>query len=695
MKLRNDVKHWFAPIILAIMTMACFVSPIMPGQSPTSTVAAPPTIIKPATASASPTNTPRPTATPSPTPTPVPLAWKQIDNGYDFPRDSILAIAFDPVNQNVLYVGTLASGIYKSTDGGNSWQSSNAGIQMTNVTRILVNQQDPNIILVRSDKGVYRSSDGGDTWELQIAGLTSATYPVMDVLDSNHLVLHTEDSGNNIYETTDGGATWELVNSSIDWGEILLVIGKKIYFNTSSYSVQREAYSTEDYGLTRFQLNLAWQDRLYYQVDRSGQTWLVAGRTQERNQTRLYYRTNNGGLTWLAIGEYDCFQTTSSKDYSTLYSICSGMLMKTNDGGGTWTQIGTAQANPTVLAVSPISTNTILVAGASDLRISRDGGSTWKAANEGLGNVSLKLSIDPADPSKWYAESLIVQLDLGNIDNESICGQYRSVDAGTSWVTLNNLHGRCNLNLDGSGNLYKTDLYLILKSTNHGNSWFELNRPHSFAAGGRQRVIPHPYSANRLYAIYTLSDTNWYGFIEVSQDGGRTWQVASVQDGSSLPHGSPLLGFSHTTGRIYLYSINWRAQSLNYSNDYGISWHTCTQQVEGVTSILVQSNNSDQVLIGTNGNGIFQSKDGCATWEKTNLGLGNLSINSLAADPANPNTIYTGTDGGAYVSFDGGQTWSQINDGLTGSLVIYSIVVDSRSNVFAATPFGIYQLEHK
>jgi len=72
-----------------------------------------------------------------------------------------------------------------------------------------------------------------------------------------------------------------------------------------------------------------------------------------------------------------------------------------------------------------------------------------------------------------------------------------------------------------------------------------------------------------------------------------------------------------------------------------------------------------------------------------------LNINALKFDPVLPDTVYAGTDSGAYVSFDGGETWGQVNDGLLGATVVYSIVVDQDSNVYAATPYGIFKLENR
>ena len=51
--------------------------------------------------------------------------------------------------------------------------------------------------------------------------------------------------------------------------------------------------------------------------------------------------------------------------------------------------------------------------------------------------------------------------------------------------------------------------------------------------------------------------------------------------------------------------------------------------------------------------------------------------------------------GNCHVSFDGGEHWGEINEGLLGATVVYSIVVDPQSNLYAATPYGIFKLEAK
>ena len=71
-----------------------------------------------------------------------------------------------------------------------------------------------------------------------------------------------------------------------------------------------------------------------------------------------------------------------------------------------------------------------------------------------------------------------------------------------------------------------------------------------------------------------------------------------------------------------------------------------------------------------------------------NNGLENLQVNMVALDPSDPNTLYAATDGGTYISFNGGDSWGLVNNGLLGATVVYSIVIDAQSNVYASTPYG-------
>jgi len=113
-----------------------------------------------------------PSKTPSPTPTSVPLAWKRISMGQEFARDEITAIAIDPKDVDVIYVGTTHAGIYKSIDGGISWRPFHNGLKDAHVLSILIDPNEPRIVYAGvASNQVYKTTNGGQDWQIASDGL--------------------------------------------------------------------------------------------------------------------------------------------------------------------------------------------------------------------------------------------------------------------------------------------------------------------------------------------------------------------------------------------------------------------------------------------------------------------------------------------------------------------------------------------
>ena len=192
-----------------------------------------------------------------------------------------------------------------------------------------------------------------------------------------------------------------------------------------------------------------------------------------------------------------------------------------------------------------------------------------------------------------------------------------------------------------------------------------------------------------LYAAYDWGQgPNLY----YTEDQGRNWLPATGLHG--VPDARLFFGMDDPNT---IYEIG--EGNFYVSVNGGKSWSDCASPGENAsqshTRFGIDPTNSDQILLATRGQGVYASSDGCASWTPKNSGLANLYINTIAIDPNNPNTIYAGTENGAYVSFDRGDHWGEINDGLLGVTVIYSIVIDAQSNVYAGTPYGIFKLEGK
>jgi hypothetical protein len=234
--------------------------------------------------------------------------------------------------------------------------------------------------------------------------------------------------------------------------------------------------------------------------------------------------------------------------------------------------------------------------------------------------------------------------------------------------------------------LYRATGGQLFHSTDQGTHWDTLSLP-----SGCERVSANPFAPGALIASCSGRDPKT---IFYSNDFGKTWQTSS---GGNIDRMDIVrLFFGGSTGQS-VYAI---AGPDYRSDDGGKSWQDCgyTNAISSVftnSRLIVDPQNPDHLFRTSKGGGVLVNTDGCRSWTGSNAGLDSLFVNSLARDPKNVHTLYAGTDGGAYVSFNSGETWGQINDGLLGATVVYSIVVDPQSNVYAATPYGIFKLEGK
>jgi photosystem II stability/assembly factor-like uncharacterized protein len=161
-------------------------------------------------------------------------SFVEVDSG--FPTNthtSINAIVIHPTDPDVVYVMTssyesvLSIGIYRTTDGGNSWSPVNDGLDLR-TNDLQIDPVDPDILYAATDGGVYRTTDGGDTWELRSNGLLDnlsnaqgagrgITFDLaIDPL--NPLVLYAA-SDRGLYRTKNGGAGWYPVGEDLSYAQ--------------------------------------------------------------------------------------------------------------------------------------------------------------------------------------------------------------------------------------------------------------------------------------------------------------------------------------------------------------------------------------------------------------------------------------------------------------------------------------------
>jgi photosystem II stability/assembly factor-like uncharacterized protein len=449
-----------------------------------------------------------------------------------------------------------------------------------------------------------------------------------------------------IYVNTQNAGFFTSITGSVSWRPISRM---EINYNILS-QLNAHIFSTlDDHPISNIDPD---GKKWFYDICKGYSVWCVS---------------TDGGKTWRRFSEAgEFFSSAITLDNNGMvYLVCGQNICKFTADTAQLTILGKPQVGfVTLIQISPHDPNTIYVAG-DGLVVSKDGGNTWTKINNGLGAYFPQLEAGTGDSSILYLLSGECKEGGGRGGVRQLL--YGSRDGGFTWRFLT--QEGCYLAKDVDGKtLYR-----------HGVP---------------ENTEPGPYTR---------------GWILRSADNGSTWQeIATIPSGIHT-----LIAHPEQSGLLYAYD-NQEPSHRFVSTDYGISWEDnallAVRPCYGVTNhllddykpISIDPQNSNHALFVEN-NELWETHDGCSTSDVTQIDLGfkavissfKAVISSIAIDAINPNTFYVGTDIGAYISFDGGQTWGQVNDGLLGATVVYSIAVDKESNVYAATPYGVFKLESK
>jgi uncharacterized protein (TIGR03437 family) len=357
--------------------------------------------------------------------------WNAADNGLF--SSFIYSIAVDPSNSNIVYAGA-SNGVYKSTDGGGSWQKSGNFITTTN--GIAIDPRTPATVYAATSFGFYKSADGGATWEVKSSGITSAFQYFSVLVDPV--------TPATVYVGTDRG-----VFKSLNGGEL---------FASTSNGMGQGGFPPQPPSI-RVQ---------HLVVDPANPMIVYAGTNQGM------YKTLDGGGMWFSINNgISLFQTILSlaidpATTSTLYlsisgSSLRGSLYKSIDGGNSWalssdgmaTRVTTADLYPTVssIAVDPSTPSTVYAGTQTEgLFKSTDRGASWSRSSSGLNNAYVRsLAVAPDNPATVYAGI------LGGPDGFAA----KLNAAGSGLIYLTYLGGYesdygLGIAIDGAGNSYVT-----------------------------------------------------------------------------------------------------------------------------------------------------------------------------------------------------------------------------------------------
>jgi photosystem II stability/assembly factor-like uncharacterized protein len=596
---------------------------------------------------------------------------------------AISELVYHPTNPDIVFAGTgdenisgypfSGSGVYKSTDGGNTWQAfalQNTGI----ISTICIHPTHPDTMFVAamgvpfyadSNRGVYRTYDGGNSWQQVL--LPDTTAGVIDLLiDHNdpqtiYAVGWNRVRNNNIsiawgpqsqlYVSHNGGDTWQISNitgSSLPNSRIGIA-----QTNTANNRI----YAT----VTK---NLSFGLKGVYYSDNSAQTWQSIN-TQSINSIYMWFGWYFGQIR---VNPYN-----PNKIY-----LLGLSLSEYNTQTSTWTDITALHVDNHDLTF--LSEDSLIAATDGGLFLSANGGQTWSDIDNIPATQFYRVAFNPFISGEYWG---------GLQDNGTVKGNASSIN---NWVPM---YGG-----DGFQTVFdRTNKNTVYMESQNGDLVYAQsgNLMGSYAQGIQQ-------SDRRSWDMPVINDKNntfYTGTFRVYKNTNvpyGNWSAVSQDITDSIAsryHVISALGVSEiNTDFVYAGTSDghvWR------STNAGNSWSEITHNLPDlyVTSTEASPSFADNVFVALSGYRdnnnyphIFKSTDKGDTWNAIAGDLPDLSINAIVILPhQNDSIIFVATDGGVYGTSNNGQNWLRVGNNMP-VIPVYDLVYDSLSRKLVAATYG-------
>jgi len=637
------------------------------------------------------------------------------------PTQGIGSIAIHPRNPDEIWVGTgegnprnsqnFGVGIFKSIDGGENWTC--MGLRETRtIHRIILHRDDPNTLWAASlgsangpndDRGVFKSSDGGKTWRkvLFVNNLTGCAELVADPANPNKLFaamweyqrwpwfFKSGGKGSGLYVSHDGGETWEKRTS-------------------------KDGLPEGDLG------------RLGLAVAASNPNVVYALLEAKEN---ALYKSTDGGKKWQKMAEkgmgdrpfYYAEIYVDPKNENRVYSIHT-VVTRSEDGGKTFDTWAGWRIHPDHHAfwIHPENPDFIINGNDGGLNITRDGGRTWR-----------------------YAENIPVgQFYHINVDNDMPYNIYGGLQDNGTWVGpssvwkaggIRNQEWQEILFGDGFDAMPHADNNRYAYAMYQGGNLYSVDRQ----TGKDQYIKPmHPegktlrFNWNSALAQDPFNKAGiYYGsqYLHYSPDHGNSWQLLSPDltsnDSSKLDQfNSGGLTFDATNAENHCTVISiapsvkengvvWVGTDdgrLQLTRDGGKNWEEISSRLPDcpkgvwIPQIEVSAHNAGEVFVVVNNYRmndwqpyLYHTTDYGKKWsriagvntKKDKDGIQGFCL-SVVQDLVEPRLLFLGTDQGLYVSFDYGENWQKWPGESFPSVPVQDMKIHPRDGDLVIGTFG-------
>lgn len=642
--------------------------------------------------------------------------WKPVFEKYG--SYSIGCIVMDPNNHYVVWAGTgennsqralgYGDGVYKSIDGGKSWK--NMGLKSSrHIGEIIVDPDNSDIVYVAAEgsvwgpggeRGLYKTTDGGKTWEaiLTISEHTGVSDIVMDPRDHNVIYaashqrrrhVYTKIDGgpeSAIYKTTDGGKTWDKMKSGLPGGDVG-AIGLAISPVNPDYVYAIIEAAGESGGFFRTVNRGATWEKMSSHIASSPQYYNEIF-CDPKNVNKVYsvetttQVTVDGGKTWRTVGNNarhvdDHALWIDPDDTRHLIIGGDGGIYETYDAGVNYM----FKSNLPVTQFYRVAVDNDYpfynVYGGTQDNNSMGGPSRntssfgvvnddWFVTNGGDGFWS---QIDPTDPNIVYAESqygYLVRYDKKTGESISIQPKPGKDEYTYKW----------NWNAP-----------LIISPHSHTRLYFAANKLfRSEDRGDTWKVISNDLTRQ--------IDRNTLPVM------GKVWSVDAVAKNASTSLFGTIVALDESSIREDLIYAGTDDGLIQVTEDAGNNWRkistfTGIPDMTYVSHILASRHNPDVVYAAFDNRKrddfkpyLLKSSDKGQTWTSIASNLPeNGTVHCIAQDKEKENLLFAGTEFGFFFSIDGGQEWVQCKSGLPTIPVRHIVTQDREVDLILAT-FG-------
>lgn len=657
-------------------------------------------------------------------------------------------------------------GILKSTDKGATWK--NMGLADSHhIGRIILNPNNSNEIVVgvtghlyspNKERGIYRSTDGGNTWKQTL--FVNTQTGIIDLASSpnNFNIQYAASwekdrkawnflgngSGSAIYKSTDGGNSWKKISnigSGFPTGDGVGRIGLAVYDDNTVYAVHDNQYRREESkkeaiaetGLTKEDFKSMSEKAFLALDDTKLNDYLKTNGFQEKYSSEnvkqmvssgavqpadlakyledanslLFdtpvigaevYRSDNGGDTWTKQNkEYieDLFYSygyffaqirVDRNDKNKIY-LAGVPIIKSDDGGQSFSSISgdNVHSDHHALWINPAMPGHLINGNDGGVNISYDDGEHWIKNNSPSVGQFYAINVDNQKPYHVYG---------GLQDNGVWMGAHNSVE-NSRWHQSGHYPWKSIMGGDGMQIQIDSRNHSIVYTGFQFGNYFRLDLEN----GKRQYIQPkhelgeNPYRFNWLTPILLSphnQDILYFGGNKLhrSLNQGDDWEAISGDltlggKKGTVPYGT-LTTISESPFKFGLLYTGSDDGLIHRSNNAGGSWETISNGLPKnlwVSRVVASRHKKERVYASLNGYRwdnftpyIYKSEDYGLNWKNIAASLPASSVNVIIEDTENEELLFAGTDNGLYVSFDQGSSWELFQNGIP-NVAVHDLVI--------------------